>query len=137
MRACLRRTVRGRERAKMRCENNTDTLQKLSDLKFDTAKFLALPEEEKRKLPQDYITLINEQRRFLVRQGTHLVELVPKLVSRFEYLLLADGSNVIDEVDQANYFYQQATRSLSPITRSRPQGSEQDDKWNFCCITHL
>ena len=93
----------------------TDTLHKLSDLKIDVVKYRALSEEEKSKLPSNYISFFNEQQRFLVRQGTHLAEQLPELVNRFEYLLLAEGANSVDEIEQAEALYKTASRPL-PLT---------------------
>src|SRR6266566_7751578 len=93
----------------------TDTLHKLSDLKIEVVKYRALSEEEKSKLPSNYISFFNEQQRFLVRQGTHLAEQLPELVNRFEYLLLAEGANSVDEIEQAEALYKTASRPL-PLT---------------------
>jgi hypothetical protein len=88
----------------------TDVIERLSDLKFEIAEFGNLHHAEAAKLPDDYVIFKNDQRRFFVRQAIHLVRRIPKLVSRFEYLLIAEASDAVDEFTQAEIFYKRATR---------------------------
>jgi hypothetical protein len=75
------------ETSQARRKQLTDVLQKLSDLNTERAKFKSL--EKKEGYPPNYSNLIDDQRRFLVRQAAYISQNVRRFVSPYEYLVMA------------------------------------------------
>jgi tetratricopeptide (TPR) repeat protein len=100
-----------------RREQLTDLLQKLSELNTEVSTYRALREAKKDEYPPNYVGLINDQRRFLVRQAAFVAAKIKRLVSPYEYLIIAGGFDSIDDTYQAEYFYQLASKTKDQIDR--------------------
>jgi tetratricopeptide (TPR) repeat protein len=102
----------------------TDTLSKLLDLALDFERFVEWDSQRSRadmigvsnsptskiEYPQSYRRMIADQRRFLVRQSEHLAKQIPNLVSPYEYMIIADNFNRIDNYAKANEYYARAIK---------------------------
>jgi hypothetical protein len=86
----------------------TEVLQKLSDFNIEVAKFNSLP--DKTAYPPNFRGLISDQRRFLTRQAAYFSERIPDLVSPYEYLVMAWAFDDTDDVEQADHFFDLASR---------------------------
>jgi tetratricopeptide (TPR) repeat protein len=87
----------------------TDILQKLADLNTQADTFRALEGKAKRDdYPPNYLGLIGDQRRFLVRQAEFLSRKIRKMVSPYECILIAGTFDQIDDTSQAEQFYARA-----------------------------
>ncbi len=82
----------------------TDVLEKLSELNTEAAMHRLKPDE----YPANYGGLLNDKRRFLVRQATFLMDSVGTLVSPYEYLLVAGAYGDINDTYQAEAYFVQA-----------------------------
>ena len=92
----------------------TDVLEKLSEMNTEAAMHRLKPDE----YPVNYGGLLNDKRRFLVRQATFLIESVGNLVSPYEYLLVAGAYGDINDTFQAEaYFVQAMHASDDPIDK--------------------
>jgi tetratricopeptide (TPR) repeat protein len=100
-----------------RREQLTDLLQKLSELNTEVSTYRFLREAKKDEYPPNYVGLINDQRRFLVRQAAFVAAKIKRLVSPYEYLIIAGGFDSIDDTYQAEHFYQLATKTKDQIDR--------------------
>jgi tetratricopeptide (TPR) repeat protein len=94
----------------------TDLLEKLSELNIEVAKFRFI-REKKDEYPPNYIGLLNDQRRFIVRQAAFVASRIRNLVSPYEYLVLAGGFDSIDDTYQAERLYKLASRTNDQIDR--------------------
>ena len=56
-------------------------------------------------------SFLNGQKRFFARQAIYLMGQVPKLVTDFEYLAVADAFSQMGEFKQANAYYEKAIRA--------------------------
>jgi len=93
----------------------TELLEKLADLNTEIAKFKALDSKGKAdEYPPNYIGLQGDQRRFLVRQAEFVSRRIKKLVSPYEYLLIAAAFDGVDDIYQAEYFYKRAIDTATP-----------------------
>lgn len=93
----------------------TELLEKLTDLNLEREKARAL----NTSLPQNYFGLLNDQRRFFVRQAAFLADRVETQVSPYEYRLLADGFVDIDDVFEAEkYFKLGIQRTKNPFEKT-------------------
>jgi hypothetical protein len=79
----------------------TELLEKLTDLNLESSKARTNPSQS----PPNTLGLLNDQRRFFVRQAAFLVTQLPKQVSPYEYRLVADGFNDIDETPEAEKYF--------------------------------
>ena len=92
----------------------TDLLEKLTELNIEAAKF-RLKESE---YPGNYSGLLNDKRRFLVRQANFLINSISDLVSPYEYLLVAGAYDEINDTFQAEMYYRRAIdSSIEPIDK--------------------
>ncbi len=85
----------------------TGVLDKMVALNLENAKlppFGPLPPGT----PSNIRSFLNDQRRFLVRQATYIMDDIEPLVSSFEYLLIAVTYDHIDHVDQARRYFEKA-----------------------------
>lgn len=82
----------------------TDLCEKLTLLNTEAAKFEAKPND----YPSGYTGMLNDQRRFFVRQAAFIADEIPDLVSPFEYLLIAGGLDDINDWGQAEEFFRLA-----------------------------
>jgi tetratricopeptide (TPR) repeat protein len=83
----------------------TDVLNKIVSLNVENAK---LPPDGTLPpgTPPSIKALLNDQRRFLVRQATYIMHQIEPLVSSFEYLLIAATYDNIDDVYQATRYFE-------------------------------
>lgn len=86
----------------------TDTMEKLTDLNIEVDK--SSIESEKSKYPQRYVALINDQRRFLIRQAIYISKKIGNYVSPFEYLLIAGVCDGLSMVDESEYYFKVAIK---------------------------
>ncbi len=87
----------------------TDVIEKLNDVNTEVAKFRALRDQgQATNLPANFIGLMADQRRFLVRQAEYLARRVPHTVSPFEYLVIAQAFDAVDDVVKADEYFRQA-----------------------------
>lgn len=86
----------------------TDVLEKITELNLEAVRSRGSGENE--GYPEEYRRLLNDQRRFLVRQAAHLIGEISYLVSPYEYGLTANAFQAIDEVDQAEKFFNLAVK---------------------------
>jgi hypothetical protein len=84
----------------------TEVLEKLTDLNTEREKFRSLANQE--GYPKNYPGLLNDQRRFFVRQAGYLAEQIPALVSPYECLVIAGAFADIEQVDPAEQWFQKA-----------------------------
>lgn len=118
----------------------TELLEKITEFNIEVAKFRHLRNKND-EYPPNYIALLNDQRRFLVRQAAFVASRIKKLVSPYEYLLIAGGFGDIDDIYQAEYFYKIAAkapdqRDRAIATRSyanylAKQGRKDDARQNY------
>src|SRR5262249_34860779 len=91
-----------------------DILQKLTDLNTETSKYRALVNTPRgAEYPPNYLSLVNDQRRFLVRQAAFIVQRVSRMVSPYEYLVIAGAFDGIDDTYEAEAFFEQAVRKAA------------------------
>jgi hypothetical protein len=83
----------------------------LTDLNTEGSKYDSL--KDKTGYPGNYRGLINDQRRFHVRQAAYLTKRVPELVSPYEYLVIGGSFSDVEDIETAEQFYQRASRSPS------------------------
>jgi tetratricopeptide (TPR) repeat protein len=102
------------EASQARRKQLTDVLQKLSDLNTEMAKFRAAKEG----YPSNYIAFINDQRRFLLRQAAYISRSIGRLVSPYEYLLIATASDDLNYVEEAERYFKLATGAKYSIDRA-------------------
>ena len=94
----------------------TDLLEKLTDLNTKIAKFHHL--RKTGDLPAHYPRLLNDQRRLLVRQAASVAEEIRNLVNPYEYLLMAGAFDGVDDIYQAEaYFNRAASGAHTPLDR--------------------
>jgi tetratricopeptide (TPR) repeat protein len=92
----------------------TDLCEKLTLLNTEAAKARDKPAD----YPPGYTGLLNDQRRFFVRQAAYLAARIDKLVTPFEYMLLAGGHDDINDWSQAEQFFEMAKKTAgNPIDR--------------------
>jgi tetratricopeptide (TPR) repeat protein len=91
----------------------TDLLEKLTEMNTEIAKSNHLKEE----YPPHFGRLLNDQRRFLVRQAAFVASKISDLVSPYEYLVVAGAFDGVDDTYQAERFYQLATKADDPLDR--------------------
>jgi hypothetical protein len=89
----------------------TDLLEKLTDLNVEAGKFRA----SKDSYPSNYLGLLNDQRRFLIRQASSIVNQIKDLVSPFEYLLIAGGFDEIDDPQSTTFFELAISSARNPV----------------------
>lgn len=94
----------------------TDVLEKLTELKTEVARFNSLSDKD--GYPREYDGLLNDQRRFFVRQAGYLAEQIPRLVSPYECLVIAGAFADIEYIDVAEYWFQKACAE-QPSARDR------------------
>ena len=97
----------------------TDLLQKLTDLTLQAETYRALEGKPRfEEFPRNYLLLLNDQRRFLVRQAEFIAREIGALVSPYEYLLIAEAFTAVDDATQAERYYQKAVDSAgTPMDR--------------------
>lgn len=97
----------------------TDLLQKLTDLTLQADTYRALEGKPRfEEFPRNYLTLLNDQRRFLVRQAEFIAREIGALVSPYEYLLIAGAFTAVDDATQAERYYRKAVASAgTPLDR--------------------
>lgn len=93
----------------------TDLLEKLSDLNTEVAKFNYQREKKDEEYPPHYPRLLNDQRRFLVRQAAFVAAQIARLVSPYEYLVMAGAFDAVDDIFQAEHFYSVAASRASDL----------------------
>ncbi len=87
----------------------TDVLKEISRLNLDDAQYSSITEDERRaKYPHNYIGLLNDQRRFFVRQAALLADGLGKDASTFERGMIATTFDNMDYVDEAQRFFESA-----------------------------
>ena len=87
----------------------TDLFEKLTELNTETAMYRL----KERDYPTNYSGLLNDKRRFLVRQANFLVNHLGDLVSPYEYLLIAGAYDEINDTFQAEAYFGRAIGSSS------------------------
>lgn len=93
----------------------TELLEKLTDLNTEVAKFRALSSKGKAdEYPPNYVGLLGDQRRFLVRQAEFISRRIKRLVSPYECLAIAAAFDGVNDIFQAEHFYKRAIDSASP-----------------------
>lgn len=97
----------------------TDLLQKLTDLTLQADTYRALEGKPRfEEFPRNYLALLNDQRRFLIRQAEFIAREIGALVSPYEYLLIAGAFSAVDDATQAERYYQKAVdRAETPMDR--------------------
>lgn len=97
----------------------TDLLQKLADLTLQADTYRALEGKPRfEEFPRNYLVLLNDQRRFLVRQAEFIAREIGGLVSPYEYLLIAAAFTAVEDMAQAERYYQKAVnRAATPLDR--------------------
>jgi len=80
----------------------TEILEKLTNLNVEDAKARSQSED----YPLNYTGIINDNRRFLVRQAAYLAMQLDTRVSPYEYRIIADGFSSIHDVFEAGKFYE-------------------------------
>jgi tetratricopeptide (TPR) repeat protein len=85
----------------------TDTLEKLTMLNIENEKFNI----DKTGFPTNYAGLLNDQRRFFVRQAAAIAKEITGLVYPFEWSIIAWSYNRIDETEEAGEFFQLAMKN--------------------------
>jgi hypothetical protein len=97
----------------------TELLEKLTTLNKEEAVFRYLRDTPKGKeYPPGYVGLLNDQRRFFVRQAEFVSRRVKKFVSPYEYLVLAGAFAAIDDTVQAERFFEKAAKAPDLVDRS-------------------
>jgi hypothetical protein len=95
----------------------TDLLEKLTELNTEIAKFRHL-RSKKDEYPPNYDRLLNDQRRFLVRQAAFVASQIKDMISPYEYLVMAGAFDGVDDAFQAERYYQLATSNADdPLDR--------------------
>jgi len=92
----------------------TDILEKLTELNMEIAKF-AYFRLEKSDYPPNYGRLLNDQRRFLVRQASFVASKIKDIVSPYEYLVIAGAFDGVDDVSQAEHYFQLAISNSTDL----------------------
>ena len=87
----------------------TELLEKLTDLNLEAGKY----RNKKTDYPTNYLGLLNDQRRFFIRQAEFVAEQIPALVSPYEYLVLAGAFDETDDTPQADKYFNLAIASTS------------------------
>lgn len=103
------------ETSQTRRKQLTDVLQKLSDLNTEIEKFRSL--KDKKDYPVNYTGLIDDQRRFLVRQAAYISRAIKGLVSPYEYLVMAGVFDGINDLDEAERFFKIASTAKHAFDR--------------------
>ena len=84
----------------------TEVLEKITDLNTDVAKYRSL--QNKEGYPQNYVAIVNDQRRFFARQAAHLADQIRDMTSPYEYLVIAGALSEVEAVDQAETYFKKA-----------------------------
>jgi hypothetical protein len=87
----------------------TTLLEKLTDLNMNAE----LSKVKKDDYPPNYINLLNDQRRFLVRQASFILTRITDLVSPYEYLLIAGSFDEINDPYQAEINFTSAIENAT------------------------
>lgn len=96
----------------------TDVVERLTDIAAEIAKYHAFPPERRQTdFPPSYVALLNDQRRFLVRQAEFLSRRIRPLVSPYEYLLIASAFDSLDDTVRAEEFFRLATDTSEAIDK--------------------
>jgi tetratricopeptide (TPR) repeat protein len=88
----------------------TELLEKLTSINTEIAKFryvtnANLNPPTSTALPPNFAGLLSDQRRFLVRQAAFIARAIRARVSPYEYLLIAEAFDGVDDPDQAEGHY--------------------------------
>lgn len=81
----------------------TEVLEKITDLNLEADTFRSL--KTKDGYPPNFLRLISDQRRFLVREAAYISREISDLVSPYEYSLIAMSFDAIDDVGRAEDFF--------------------------------
>jgi hypothetical protein len=96
----------------------TDAIERLTDINADVAKYHAFSREKRESdFPPNYVSLLNSQRRFIVRQAEFLSRRIRSLVSPYEYLLIASAFDSLNESMRAEEFFRRASDTTEAIDR--------------------
>ena len=90
----------------------TEILEKITDINLESEKSR---NNTKGDYPPNYQGLLNDQRRFFVRQAAFLTKKIPKQVSPYEWLIVAWGWVRIDEPEEAEHLFQSGIQSASSL----------------------
>src|SRR5438105_154091 len=85
----------------------TELLEKLSELNTEISKY-RIAQSKKDEYPPNYIGLMNDQRRLLVRQADFISSKIPKLIANYEYLIIAGAFDGIDQTELAEKYFELA-----------------------------
>jgi hypothetical protein len=94
---------RGEGRINLR-KQLTDLLEKLSGLNANIYKYKN-GQNKKEEYPPNYIGLMNDQRRLLVKHADFIASKAPKMIASYEYLVIAGAFDGIDETTLAEKYY--------------------------------
>ena len=92
----------------------TETVQKLAELNAETAKFFALPPEDRAKLPPRYVRILHDQRRVFARQADLLAEELDGRLTSYESLVIAGAFADIEDYERAERHFA-AARNTSDV----------------------
>jgi tetratricopeptide (TPR) repeat protein len=87
----------------------TDVLAKIVSLNLENAK-LPTYGPLTPGTPSNIKAFLNDQRRFLVRQVTYIIDQIKPPVGSFECVLIATTYDYIDDVEQAKHYFEMALR---------------------------
>jgi tetratricopeptide (TPR) repeat protein len=88
----------------------TDTFRKLHDINVEDRR---LHDKHLRaNYPEDYAPLLNDRRRFLVRQARYLADHTAALVSPYEWALIAQGFDDIGDAPEAQKGFEHALAKI-------------------------
>jgi tetratricopeptide (TPR) repeat protein len=81
----------------------SDTLRRIGELNVEVAKLRVAADQS-----SNYAGLLNDQRRYLVRQASELAHRIRSAVTTSEYLIIAWGFDAIDDVVNADVYFRKA-----------------------------
>ena len=95
----------------------SDTLKEITEINTKDATFRF--SKKKEDYPPNYIGLLNDQRRYLVRQAGWITDRIGRLVTPFDRVMIAGTFGNMDYPDEAERFYKSAMKmKQSPVDKS-------------------
>jgi hypothetical protein len=94
----------------------TELLEKLTDFNTEIAIFRSGGNKDK-TLPDNYVALLNDQRKVFVRQAAFLARKIKRLVNPYEYLVIGWAFEGVDDPEQAERMYLLSTKTKDAFDR--------------------
>lgn len=94
----------------------TELLEKLSSLNTEISKYRNA-QSKKDEYPPNYIGLMNDQRRLLVRQADFVSSKIPKLTATYECLVIAGAFDGVDQTELAEKYFELAISTEQAVEK--------------------